>query len=1023
MNDTVARRYRLQASLGRGAHGEVWEAQDLLTGTAVAVKLLHAETIEPARLRREVSALRMFDIPGVVRLLDEGIHDGRPFVVTEVARGEPFPGAGRRSRIRSGGAALSSWEEIAGPTISLLETLGRIHAVGIVHRDLKPDNVLVDGGGTVKVLDFGLAIGEPIGRDLTQTWTILGTPEYLAPEQLTRGPITARTDLFAVGVMLYRCLTGRNPHQASDFQRLVRARLSGRHAPLEEVAADVPGTVAGIIGRLLQPDAERRPSSAKEVLAILRGEHVERGEHALPPLGDDAVRDAIVSALASARSVDVVGPPGSGRTYQLRRAADRLASSGRAVVFAAPGHRPFGSLGPLLPGITWSDRDSLDEVLSIVIQRMEAVLQAGTVIVGDPEESLDVWSRRVLTRCMEGGGIVRVRSAPDPASCAVTVTVRPLQAVELRPLFEGADRIFHRREDAAAELHRRTRGLPCRIEREIAAWIRTGIARPHGAQIEVDRPRVDRLRLDERPIAFEDSTGDEAPPDLPEPLAEVLGWVHLAGRNATPRVLAGATREPLWLVEASLAELEAQGEIDRDPDGSFRCQRPGSLDTWPHEQIRAAHRAIAEVLIPGTEGRLSHLLASIDDAHPRTVEVGIEATLAAAEWARQGRLGLAEVLLDEAAGALRRHRGDGLSADLDALRERLFALWVEVALVDRSPRAMDRVLYELERCPDDARALAPMKAIIQAALTLGSDDRRALALLEDLPPLTPHALERRRHQLMMVAARSTLLDEELRVWDRACRFAEASGDPVTLGRSLGWTGRVRYRQGRFDEAEDLFAQSARAEPWLVDRLAAELNAASALIEAFRLGEAERAAERARALAAEGRLAFLEARSEWIVRTVAYRSGRAAAPDLDLVEAMSVVGARDMEALVSMTEAAVAYRGGDPVTAMALAERAIDRWSHAGVQREAVLLMRALRVACGAPAPPEAFEGFVAQALEGTVPGMGIQALALLARARPEADWISKVDVEPLARQVDPGHWGERLDVLSVQEALTALRAR
>src|SRR4051812_5275461 len=98
MNDTVARRYLLRAALGHGAHGEVWEADDLLTGTTVAVKLLRAEAVEPARLRREVSALRLFDVPGIVRLLDEGLHEGRPFVVTEVARGGPFPGAGRRSR-------------------------------------------------------------------------------------------------------------------------------------------------------------------------------------------------------------------------------------------------------------------------------------------------------------------------------------------------------------------------------------------------------------------------------------------------------------------------------------------------------------------------------------------------------------------------------------------------------------------------------------------------------------------------------------------------------------------------------------------------------------------------------------------------------------------------------------------------------------------------------------------------------------------------------------------------------------
>src|SRR5579883_739740 len=132
----IAGRYVLERLLGRGGQAEVWSAADRITGSRVAVKLL-GEGASPARARREIATLRLLRLPGVVRLLDEGVDDERGFVVMELVLGAPFPGV----------ATPCTWAELGPPTLRLLETLARVHACGVVHRDLKPANVLVTADG------------------------------------------------------------------------------------------------------------------------------------------------------------------------------------------------------------------------------------------------------------------------------------------------------------------------------------------------------------------------------------------------------------------------------------------------------------------------------------------------------------------------------------------------------------------------------------------------------------------------------------------------------------------------------------------------------------------------------------------------------------------------------------------------------------------------------------------------------------------------------------------------------------
>ncbi|MDI1448377.1 serine/threonine-protein kinase [Polyangium sp. 6x1] len=265
----LADRYVLMAQLGSGGQGAVWEAEDTRTGERVAVKVLRSVSATcAARAQREIAALRLLRLPGVVRLVDEGLQGDRPFLVTECILGRPFPGV----------SVPCSWEALEPVLVGLLETLAWIHAAGIVHRDLKPDNVLVGPDQRPVVLDFGLSslsVASP--NPITDAGQIVGTLSYIAPEQFREQRATARTDLYAVGIMAYLALTGRVPHENRDMCAFVLARLNEPAPNLRTLVPDLPFEVALVLDQLLATDPADRPRSAAEVL-----ERLGRPREALP---------------------------------------------------------------------------------------------------------------------------------------------------------------------------------------------------------------------------------------------------------------------------------------------------------------------------------------------------------------------------------------------------------------------------------------------------------------------------------------------------------------------------------------------------------------------------------------------------------------------------------------------------------------------------------------------------------------------------------------------------------------------
>ncbi|HEV8694327.1 MAG TPA: protein kinase, partial [Lysobacter sp.] len=268
----LAGRFRIEAMLGIGGMGVVYRATDLALDVPVALKLLRPELATRPdafeRFRQELLMARQVSSPRVVRIHDLAQHDGQWLISMDYIDGE---GLDRRLD-RDGAMAPDAAVRISR---QLAEGLSAAHARGVIHRDLKPANVLIDREGNAYISDFGVA-RSLASSGLTQSGAVVGTPDYLSPEQARGDAIDARSDLYALGLILYEMLTGAMPFQGGTLSEILAQRMLRSPPPVTDAKPQTPAWLARLVDRLLRVQPAHRLQSADAVMRAIDTREVPR---------------------------------------------------------------------------------------------------------------------------------------------------------------------------------------------------------------------------------------------------------------------------------------------------------------------------------------------------------------------------------------------------------------------------------------------------------------------------------------------------------------------------------------------------------------------------------------------------------------------------------------------------------------------------------------------------------------------------------------------------------------------------
>jgi eukaryotic-like serine/threonine-protein kinase len=262
----LSSRYRLESKLGSGGMSTVYLARDETLERWVAAKVLHREISDQPdqieRFRREARAVAQVSHPNVVAVIDAGEDGGRPYIVFEYVEGETLK---HRIDAHQGGLPL---DEAAAYGIEVGRGLGAAHARRLVHRDVKPQNVLIDADGRAKVTDFGIA--RELEQDgLTKTGRVLGTTDYVSPEQAMGQPVDARSDIYSLGILLYEMLTGEVPFKADNLVGVAMKHVNEKVPDVQKRRRDVSSALAAVAERATEKKPEKRYQDMNAMLADL----------------------------------------------------------------------------------------------------------------------------------------------------------------------------------------------------------------------------------------------------------------------------------------------------------------------------------------------------------------------------------------------------------------------------------------------------------------------------------------------------------------------------------------------------------------------------------------------------------------------------------------------------------------------------------------------------------------------------------------------------------------------------------
>jgi serine/threonine-protein kinase len=289
-------RYKILGELGRGAMGIVYKAEDPNLDRQVALKTIILDEDSEGRAEYhkrfilEAKAAGKLNHPNIVTTFDCGEHEGLAYLAMELLEGTDL-----RSRLQKEAVPAAEAVEIAR---QVAEGLAYAHARGVVHRDIKPGNIMLNGGGQAKIMDFGLARMR-MADHKTSTGMVLGTPRYMSPEQISGQPVDQRSDIFSLGIVLYEMLTGTRLFAGENIEQVQHLILQTEHVPPTRQVPGLPPMVDFVVARALKKDPAVRYQDAREFAADL------------------------ATCAAELRSNEVSDPSGS-KTVKLEAATEKL---------------------------------------------------------------------------------------------------------------------------------------------------------------------------------------------------------------------------------------------------------------------------------------------------------------------------------------------------------------------------------------------------------------------------------------------------------------------------------------------------------------------------------------------------------------------------------------------------------------------------------------------------------------------------------------------------------------------------
>ncbi|HTU34749.1 MAG TPA: serine/threonine-protein kinase, partial [Candidatus Acidoferrum sp.] len=276
----LGQRYEILQLLGEGGMGAVYKARDTAVDRLVAIKIIRPDLASRpdilARFKQELVLARQVTHKNVIRIFDLGEADGLKFITMDFIEGRDL-----KSILREKGKFATG--EATSIVTQICRALDAAHSEGVVHRDLKPQNIMIDARSRVTVMDFGIARSMEM-TGVTQTGSLVGTPEYMSPEQAKGEDIDTRSDLFTLGIIFYELLTGKTPFYAETAYATLLKRTQERARDPVELDPTIPPHVSGVVMKCLETDRENRYASALDIVHDLGQQTLTSSRTALPPV-------------------------------------------------------------------------------------------------------------------------------------------------------------------------------------------------------------------------------------------------------------------------------------------------------------------------------------------------------------------------------------------------------------------------------------------------------------------------------------------------------------------------------------------------------------------------------------------------------------------------------------------------------------------------------------------------------------------------------------------------------------------